>query len=117
MNPRYFTLALLRDDDLDARQVVKDAKRASFSWSQAPAPDFTGRRVRAVYASVVELLALRAGHVPPPWVASVEAAPVPLFLLHDAKRSKVWRRESLATTPECMRKRNVFALRDYLDVL
>jgi hypothetical protein len=116
MNPRDFTLALLRND-LDARQVVKDAKRTGFSWSQAPAPDFNGPRGRAAYASVVELLALRAGHVPPSWTASVGAAPAPLFLVRAAKRSKALRRESLATTPECMRKRNVFALSQYLDVL
>ena len=115
MDPRDFTLALLRGDDTAARQVVKDAKRVGFSWSQAPAPDFKGPRGRAAYASVVELLATRAGHVPPSWTASVEAAPAPIFLV--CKESKVMRRESLATTPECMRKRNVFALSEYLNVL
>ena len=117
MDPRDFTLALLSGDDTTARQVVKDATRTGFSWSQAPAPDFKGSRGRAAYASVVELLALRAGHVPPPWTAGVGAAPAPLFLVQEAKTSKAFRRSSLTHTPECMKKRNVFALRDYLDVL
>jgi hypothetical protein len=34
-----------------------------------------------------------------------------------AKTSKAMRRASLESTPELLKKRNVFALRDYLDVL
>lgn len=117
MNPHDFTLALLRDDDLTARQLVKNAKRAGFSWSQAPAPDFAGCRTRAVYASVVELLASRAGHAPPSWTQQVGPAPEPVFLVKSAKTSKAMRRASLESTPELLKKRNVFALRDYLDVL
>jgi len=59
----------------------------------------------------------RAGQTPPSWTASVGAAPAPLFLVRTAKTSKVLRRESLTHTPEPLKKRNVFALRDYLDVL
>ena len=117
MNPRDLTLALLRGDDLTARQGVKDAARAGFSWSQAPAPDFKGPRGRAAYAAVVELLASRAGQAPPTWTGSVGDAPAPLFLVRAAKRSKALRSESRNSTPEPLKKRNVFALRDYLDVL
>jgi hypothetical protein len=31
--------------------------------------------------------------------------------------SKVWRREYLATAPEALKKHNVYASREYLDVL
>jgi hypothetical protein len=117
MNPRDFTLALLHDDDLMARQLVKDATRAGFSWSQAPAPDFAGCRTRAIYASVVELLATRAGQVPPAWTERVGPAPAPVFLVKSAKTSKAMHKASLESTPECLKKRNIFALRDYLNVL
>ena len=117
MNPRDLVLAVLREDDLDARQLVKDAKRTRYSWAEAPAPDFHWPRLRAVYASVVELLAVRAGQLAPAWTQQVAPAPAPVFLVRSAKTSRAMRRASLETTPESMRKRNVFALRDYLDVL
>lgn len=116
MNPRELVLAALRGDDLAVRQLVKDAARGAFSWATAPAPDFPGERARAVYASLVELLAMRAGETPPAWTSSVGKAPAPIFLVRAARLSKAMRRESLASTPEALKKRNVFALRDYLDV-
>ncbi len=88
-----------------------------FSWGTAPAPDFRGLRARAVYASLVELLASRAHQTAPAWTSSVGRAPCPVFLVRQARTSKALKRESLANTPETLTKRNVFALRDYLDVL
>jgi len=117
MNPRDLVLAALRGDDLTLRQLVKDAAREGFSWTRAPPPEFRGCRSRAVYASLVELLAIRAGQTPPDWTTNVAKAPAPLFLVRGAKKSKALRRESLSGTPESLRKRNVFALPDYLDVL
>ena len=117
MNPRELTAAILRRDDLSARQMVKDAKRLGFSWANAPAPDFSSRGARAVYAGIVELMADRNGQVPPAWTCDVPASPAPLFLVHATKKSKGLRRDSLSGTPDPLKKRNVFALPDYLDVL
>jgi len=117
MNPRELVLAALRGDDLTVRQLVKSASREGFRWSEAPAPEFTGCRALAVYASLVELLASRAGQVPPTWTTRVGKAPAPLFLVRAAKRSEAMRRESLTGTPESLKRRNVFALPDYLDVV
>jgi hypothetical protein len=117
MNPRELVLAALRGDDLSVRQQVKEASREGFRWTDAPAPEFAGRRAQAVYASLVELFASRAGQTPPAWTARVGKAPAPLFLVRAAKRSRAMRRESLSGTPESLKKRNVFALPDYLDVL
>jgi hypothetical protein len=114
MNPREFVRAVLRDD-LTARQVVKDARRAGYAWSKATAPDFRWPRCRAVYAAVVELLALRAGENPPAWTKTVGAAPAPVFLM--GKDSKTFRRFWQECAPEPLRKRNVFASPEYLDVL
>ncbi len=117
MNPRDLVLAALRGDDLSLRQQVKDAAREGFDWNRAPPPEFRGRRSQAVYASLVELLASRAGQAPPNWTTKVGTAPAPVFLVRGAKRSNALRRESLSWTPESLRKRNVFALPDYLSVL
>jgi len=115
LDPRELTLAALRDDDLDVRQLVKDAVRAGYRWAEAPPPDFPQRRLRAVYAALVELFALRDGFQPPAWTATVEPAPAPVYLLRGTRSSPTQRRYSTLTTPVTMRRRNVYALRDYLD--
>jgi len=117
MNPRELVEAALQGDDLSVRQLVKDAARGGFSWSLAPAPAFEDPLWRAVYASLVELLASRSGQTPPGWTRQVGAAPRPVYLVRAAERSNALRRESLRGTPEPLRKRNVFALPDYLDVV
>jgi hypothetical protein len=117
MNPRELVFAALRGDDLSVRQYVKDAARAGFSWASAPPPDFRGPRARAVYASVVELMSARARVPAPAWTADVACAPRPVFLVRWAKKSKALRRESMAHTPDALKKRNVFALPDYLELL
>ena len=118
MNPRELALAALRCDDLSVRQQMKNAARESFSWSHAPAPDFRPKEVRsrAFYAAVVELLCSRRGEAPPAWTKSVTGSPSPVFLVKSAKTSPAMRRESVASTPEPLKKRNMFAVRDYLDL-
>jgi hypothetical protein len=119
MNPVALTVAALRGDDLSVRQHVKDAAREGFCWASAPDPGFPVKRARAraVYASMVELLAWRAGQDAPAWTSAVQGAPQPVFLVRSAKKSKALLRESLENTPAPLKKRNVFALPDYLDLL
>jgi hypothetical protein len=57
MDPRKLVSAALQFDDLVARQFVKDAKRAAFSWEHASELAFETQTERAVYAALVELLA------------------------------------------------------------
>jgi hypothetical protein len=117
MNPRELVFAALRDDDLRLRQIVKDAKRDGYLWANAPAPDFRGPRVRAVYAGLVELFAARQGHAPPAWTAGVGAAPKPVVLVHAAKKSKAMRRLVERDSPAPLKSRNVLATGQYLDVV
>jgi hypothetical protein len=117
MNPRELVVAAVRHHDLTVRQLVKDAAREAFSWSEAPAPDFSQTRLRAVYAGLVELFAERQGQAPPAWTKEVGPAPKTLFLVRQAKTSKALRRMSEAETPAPLKSRNVRALADYLDVL
>jgi hypothetical protein len=118
MNPRELARAALRCDDLSVRQQVKNAARESFSWANAPAPLFrsTEVRSRAFYAAVVELFCSRSGETPPAWTGSVAGSPAPVFLVRGAKKSPALRRESMASTPEPLKKRNLYASRDYLDL-
>jgi hypothetical protein len=118
LNPRELVVAALRDiddSDLTVCQIVKDAARAGFSWSDAPPPDFPYVRARAVYASLVDLLAWRNGDDPPTWTRGIGPAPAPVFLVRSAKRCPFFLRLTLMT-PACMAERNVFALPDYMDL-
>jgi len=118
LNPRELVIAALRDiddSDLTVCQIIKDAARAGFSWSDAPPPDFPYVRARAVYASLVELLAWRNGDDPPTWTKDVGPAPAPVFLVRSAKHCPFFLRLTLMT-PACMTERNVFALPDYMDL-
>jgi hypothetical protein len=116
MNPRELVSAVLRHDDLTARQFVKDAKRAGFSWEEAPAPDLSDDEThRAVYASLVELLAGRNGETAPAWTRHVGAAPKPVFLM--GEKSFVLRAAYAEQSPSPLKSRNVIASPDYLDVL
>jgi hypothetical protein len=112
MNPRELVLAVLRRHDLSARQLVKDAAREGFSWADAPAPDFRGRRARAAYAGLVELFAERKGQQPPEWTAGVAAAPRPVYLVSRSMRRMVER-----DSPAPLKRRNVLAPAQYLEVL
>lgn len=115
LDPRELTLGALRDDDLDVCQLVKDAVRAGYCWAEAPAPSFPQRRLRAVYAALVELFALRDGLQPPAWTKDVDPAPAPVYLMPGTRSSASLRRYSTLTTPVTMRRRNVYAVYDYLD--
>jgi hypothetical protein len=69
-----------------------------------------------VAAGLAELLARRAGEDPPPWTQTVGAEREPVVLdpgLEQMHRSLILARTS---GPEPLRKRNLLALPDFLDV-
>ncbi len=117
MDPRELVLAVLRHDDLSARQLVKNGKREGFVWAEAPAVDFAEPRELAVYAGLVELFAEREGRSPPGWTAGVGAAPAPVYLMRAARSSAIVRRWLEADSPAPLQSRNGVALGQYLDVL
>jgi len=116
MSPRDLGTSALRGDDLVTRQIVKNAKRDGFSWGQAPEPDPScSHSERAVYAALVELLCERSGMPGPLWLGDIEPSPEPVYLM--GKTSKFVRRACEERAPEVLRRRNVYALPEYLDVL
>ena len=109
--------AILLGDLLAARQWVADARRARLNWASLPCPrELTGREM-TVAAGLVELLARRAGEIPPSWTATVGPEADPLVLdpgLDQMPRSLARAR---VLGPEPLRKRNLLALPDFLDVI
>lgn len=108
--------AILSGDLLAARQWVADAYRAQVRWERLERPSGLDDREMAVAAGIAELLAARAGALAPSWTIAVGAQKEPLFLdpgLEDMPRT----RERMQThAPEPLRKRNLFASPDFLDV-
>ncbi|HXV64786.1 MAG TPA: hypothetical protein VEK15_29070 [Vicinamibacteria bacterium] len=108
--------ALTNFDALAARQWVADAGRAGVEWSRVDAPSIEDPREMAIAASVVELLAERAGERAPDWTRIVPPAPQPIFLVRAAASMPRTRRMCEEQGPEPLRRRRIFALPDFLTV-
>jgi len=108
--------ALLMGDLLAARQHVADAQRSNVTWSRLPPPTGLSERELAVAAAIVELLASRNASAPPQWTQAVGALREVLIL--DPGLDQMPRSFALAKIagPEPLRRRNLVALPDFLDV-
>jgi hypothetical protein len=108
--------AILAGDLLTARQCVADAQRMKIRWEQLEQPRGLSDREMSVAAGIVELLASRGGSMPPPWTQTIGAVREPLIL--DPGLDEMPRSFAHAKTagPEPLRRRNLIALPDFLDV-
>jgi hypothetical protein len=107
-------IALLAGDALFARQWVADAARAQVAWDRIAAPVGLDPSGMAVAAGIVEMLAERAGHVPPSWTASVPPAPEPVFLVRAARSMPRLRQSCEENGPLGLRRRRILAPADFL---
>lgn len=116
MDIREIVRALLAGDLLTARQWVGDAQRAHVNWKQMTQPRDLSDREMSVAAAIVELLAARMGAAPPDWTKTIGA--VTELLVLDPGLEKMPRSFERAKTagPEPLRRRNLVALPDFLDV-
>ena len=116
MEIRELVQAILAGDLLTARQWVADAQRSRMQWESVPYPREFNSRELTVAAAIAELLARRAGVEPPQWTESVGSEPMPLLL--DPGLDQMPRSYALAQSagPEPLRKRNLVALPDFLNV-
>lgn len=108
--------AILAGDLLTARQWVADARRAEMNWERLEQPRGLSDREMTVAAGLAELLAAREGALPPLWTSAVGSQQEPVVLdpgLEQMPRSLAHAR---ADAPEPLRKRNLVALPDFLDV-
>lgn len=116
MDLRELVAALLKGDILAARQFVADAARGNLRWDRMELPAGLSSRERAVAAAIVELLASRAGMSAPAWSQSI--GPVRGMLVLDPGLESMPRSFARARIagPEPLRKRNIVAPPDFLDV-
>ena len=116
MDIRDLVHALMEGDLLAARQYVADVRRTLVDWEIIDQPVGMTERELSVAAGMVELLALRAGRKAPAWTKSIGALREPLVLdpgLEQMPRSFA---RAKAAGPEPLRRRNLIALPDFLDV-
>lgn len=116
MNLRSLVQAIVSGDLLAARQWVADARRIGVDWEKIERPDGLADREMAVAAAMAELLAARADARPPSWTAAVGAQREIVILDPGLE----WMPRSFARAkadgPEPLRKRNLIAMADFLDV-
>lgn len=108
--------AVLAGDLIAARQWVADADRLGLEWERLSPPHGLSEREMVVAAGIAELLAQRRGATPPPWTLTVGSSAEPVIL--DPGLEKMPRSFAHAKRegPEPLRKRNLVALPDFLDV-
>ncbi|HVR40515.1 MAG TPA: hypothetical protein VMU84_15570 [Thermoanaerobaculia bacterium] len=116
MNLADLVHAVLTGDLLAARQWIADANREHVRWDHFERPSELDDRELTVAAALAELLAARAGTSAPRWTATIGAHDEPLFLDRDLEQMSRTRAHAIADAPEPLRKRNLFALPDFLDV-
>jgi hypothetical protein len=108
--------AILSGNLLVARQWVADARRSHLQWAACSRPLGLDEREMAVAAGLAELLAARAGTAAPSWTAAVGASNEPLFLDPGLQAMPRSLERSKTHAPEALRRRNLYALPDFLDV-
>jgi hypothetical protein len=116
MDLRDLVHAILRGDLLSARQWVADAYRSRLQWEHCARPDEMDDRELAVAAGLTELLAQRVGAQPPPWTKLIGAHREPVFLDPGIETMPRTLARAKSHGPDSLRKRNLFALPDFLDV-
>lgn len=108
--------AILQGDLLTARQWVADAYRVRLRWEHCERPDNMDHRELAVAAGLAELLAERVGAQPPPWTGSIGAQREPIFLDPGIEKMPRTLARAKSHAPNALRKRNLFALPDFLEI-
>ena len=107
--------AVLTGDLLTARQWVTDAKRSGLNWERLPEPKTNGLEL-TVAAALVELLAERAGATAPEWTANVGAQSELMVLDPGLEKMPRSFAHAKAHGPAPLRRRNLVALPDFLNV-
>jgi hypothetical protein len=116
MDLRELVRAILSYDALTARQWVADSLRQGVVWTSMPQPTDLDEVGMGVAAGVVELLASRAGQVPPSWVRTIEASRTPVYLVKAALTMPRLRRLCEEEGPEPLRRRGILAPPEFLKV-
>ncbi len=106
--------AALAGEALSLRSLTQDWLRENPHLAECLRPESENPAVLAVSASLVELLAERAGQASPAWARKVGPLPHPHFLLRSASTMKYLRRMCEEESPAPLRRRNLLAPADFL---
>ena len=79
-------------------------------------PEGLDERQIAIAAGLAELLSERAGASPPAWTSKVAGSREAVLLDPDLAAMPRTLRHALTEGPEALRRRNIFAPRDFLDL-
>jgi hypothetical protein len=108
---------ILAKNPLEARSLMQDYLRLGAPlWSER-APDSDDPKICAVTAAIAELIATRTMQQAPAWVNQIGRLPTPVHLVEAAAKSPKMRARIEQESPEPLRKRNVFAPPDYLEIV
>lgn len=106
--------AALRGEILELRQLAQALAADPASITRLPPPGVEDHTLRAIAASLVELLATRAGVKPPAWTSAVPGLSERLFLLRSVAKMPRLRAACERESPEPLKKRNLLAPANYL---
>lgn len=107
--------AALAGESLLVRALVQEFLRDHPQLAQIPQPQSQDERILALAAGFVELLAARRQQPAPGWTAQIGAVAEPIFLVKAAQQMRRLRELCLAESPEPLRRRQLYALPEYLD--
>jgi hypothetical protein len=107
--------AAISQDHLQLRSLVQDLIRSKTDISSLRAPQNTDVRIRAISASIAELLAIRQNQQPPGWTKDIGALKEPLYLLKSASQMKRLRILCETQSPEPLRRRKLYAPPHFLE--
>jgi len=116
MDVRELVRAILDGDLLTARQWVSDARRQHVVWNVIPQPDDVSAKELTVAAALLELLADRSGDQPPSWTSTIGAAQELVILDPGLEKMPRSFARAKVDAPAPLRRRNLVALPDFLDV-
>jgi len=116
MDIRDLVRALVLGDLLTARQWVTDAHRMNLDWETVPEPVDLNERHAAIAAGMVELFAERTGATAPAWTSRIGAVHELLILDPGLERMPRSFARAMANGPDALRKRNLVALPEFLEV-
>ena len=107
--------AAFHRNGLQVRILVQELLRENVALKEISPPDTNDRRLLAIAASLIELLAARQNQAPPPWTKEIGPMPEPFFLLESASHLKRLRALCENESPQPMRKRYLYAPPNYLE--
>ena len=107
------TRAVADRDALLVSALVHDLARTSVAFEEVPKPNVS-IDLLPLAAGIVDLLAERRGAHSPAWSSSAGVLQEPFYTLKYAGRVPRLRRQCEAESPEALKRRNVFALSQFL---